>query len=102
MKRTFLKSLAATALLANLPFVASAQGTRTVAQIASHEGADRHNMLLEGAKKEGELLVYYSHPIVQVMLDAFNKKYDALGKGLNLLDLVKSRQLFNHYTIILW
>ena len=81
MKRTFLKSLAATALLANLPFVASAQGTRTVAQIASHEGADRHNMLLEGAKKEGELLVYYSHPIVQVMLDAFNKKYDLKGKG---------------------
>lgn len=80
MKRKFLKSLAATALLANVPFVSLAQGARTVAQIATYEGADRHNMLLEGAKKEGDLLVYYSHPIVQVIVDAFNKKYDLKGK----------------------
>ena len=80
MKRKFLKSLAATALLANLPLVAWAQSTRTVAKIAAYEGADRHNMLLEGAKKEGELLVYFSHPIVLSMVEAFNKKYNLKAK----------------------
>lgn len=80
MKRKFLKSLAATVLLANLPLLASAQGSRTVAQIAAYEGADRQTMLLDGAKKEGDLMVYYSHPIVQVMVDAFNKKYGLKGK----------------------
>ena len=80
MRRKFIKSLAATALLAKFPNLASAQVKRTAAQIAAYEGADRQQMLLEGAKKEGELMVYYSHPIVQVMVDAFNKKYDLKGK----------------------
>ena len=80
MKRKFLKSLAATALLASLSLVSLAQGARTAAQIASYEGADRQNMLLEGAKKEGDLVVYYSHPIVQVMVDAYIKKYGLKAK----------------------
>ena len=50
MRRKFIKSLAATALLAKFPNLASAQGKRTGAQIAAYEGADRQQMLVERAK----------------------------------------------------
>jgi len=48
---------------------------RTVAQVATYEGADRQARLIDGAKKEGELSIYYSHPIVKTMADTFGQKY---------------------------
>ena len=48
---------------------------RTVAQVATYEGADRQARLLDGAKKEGELSVYYAHPIVKDMAEAFTRKH---------------------------
>jgi iron(III) transport system substrate-binding protein len=80
MKRKLLKSFATAMLLAGLPLATLAQANRTVEQIATYDGADRHTMLLEGAKKEGEFTVYYSHPIVQVMVEAFTKKYGIKAK----------------------
>lgn len=74
--RTLLKCLASGVLL-GCYCVASvaAEHARTTAQIATYQGADRQTLLIDGAKKEGELSVYYSHPIVQVMADAFTQKY---------------------------
>ncbi len=53
----------------------SAKDGRTVHEVATYQGADRLARLIDGAKKEGELSVYYAHPIVQVILDAFAQKY---------------------------
>ena len=59
--------------------IASAQpkpvATSTAA--ATHQGADRQQRLVEGAKKEGELLVYTSAPVddMAAVTTAFEKKY---------------------------
>jgi len=52
-----------------------AKDGRTVNEIATYQGADREKRLLEGARKEGEVSVYYAHPIVQDLMAAFTKKY---------------------------
>jgi iron(III) transport system substrate-binding protein len=48
-----------------------------LAEIAAYEGADRQQRLVEGAKKEGELMFYSSIPVedVAVLTAAFDKKY---------------------------
>ena len=48
---------------------------RTLAQVATYEGPDRQARLLDGARKEGELSVYYAHPIVKDMAEAFSRKH---------------------------
>jgi iron(III) transport system substrate-binding protein len=79
MKTALFRPIAAFALvLANALVPAAAQATkdgRTVAQIATYEGADRQARLVDGAKKEGEISIYYAHPIVKNMADAFGQKY---------------------------
>lgn len=49
----------------------------TSAVAASYQGADRQQRLIEGAKKEGELLVYTSAPVddMAAVTAAFEKKY---------------------------
>ena len=42
---------------------------RSVQEVASYQGADRLARLIDGARREGELSVYFAHPIVQVVLD---------------------------------
>ena len=75
LKLTLCAALTLSALVAA---PARAQGVakdgRTVAEIATYTGADRERRLLEGAKKEGEVSVYYAHPIVADMMAAFTKK----------------------------
>ncbi len=75
--RNTLKALLCAALagaLLSLPGAAVAQGS---AAPAGYKGADRQQRLIEGAKKEGELLLYTSAPLddVAVLTDAFEKKY---------------------------
>ena len=55
---------------------AVAQSSR-LAEIAAYEGADRQQRLVEGAKKEGELMFYSSIPVedIAVLTAAFDKKY---------------------------
>jgi ABC-type Fe3+ transport system substrate-binding protein len=67
--------LAATALLLAAP---SARGQSSrVAEIASYQGADREQRLIEGAKREKELTLYSSIPPedIAVLAGAFDKKY---------------------------
>jgi iron(III) transport system substrate-binding protein len=49
----------------------------TLADIASYEGSDREKRLIEGAKKEGELMFYSSIPVedIAALTAAFDKKY---------------------------
>jgi iron(III) transport system substrate-binding protein len=55
---------------------ALAQGNR-VAEIATYQGADREQRLIEGAKKEKELAFYSSVPPedIAALISAFDKKY---------------------------
>ena len=47
------------------------------AEIAAYHGPDREKRLIEGAKKEGELMLYGSIPVADlaVLTEAFTKKY---------------------------
>ena len=55
---------------------ARAQQSR-VAEVATYQGADREQRLLEGAKKEKELTFYSSVPPddISALVSAFDKKY---------------------------
>ncbi len=44
-------------------------------ELALYQGPGRQERLLEAAKKEGELLVYYAYPNLTIMMAAFTKKY---------------------------
>ena len=54
-----------------------AVGVSTSAAIATYQGPDRLQRLIEGAKKEGEVSVYNSAPVddMKVFAAAFEKKY---------------------------
>ena len=57
---------------------ASAQGRkpRTLEELASYTGADRHQILLEGAKAEGKIVWYTSlSGVYRELVNAFKKKY---------------------------
>jgi iron(III) transport system substrate-binding protein len=56
---------------------ALAQNNNRLPDIAAYEGPDREKRLVEGAKKEGELMFYSSIPVedVAVLTAAFDKKY---------------------------
>src|SRR5258705_9159330 len=49
----------------------------TLSDIASYEGPEREKRLIEGAKKEGELMFYSSIPVedIAALTGAFDKKY---------------------------
>jgi iron(III) transport system substrate-binding protein len=46
-------------------------------EIAAYQGPDRQKRLVEGAKKEGEVLLYASIPVadIAILAEAFTKKY---------------------------
>ena len=63
-----------------LAFVTSAPGfaqAPRLSDIAAYEGPDREKRLVEGAKREGELMLYSSIPVedIAVLTAAFDKKY---------------------------
>jgi iron(III) transport system substrate-binding protein len=53
----------------------AAGGPLSPQEIATYNGADRQERLLEGAKKEGELTVYHAYPQLSAVTTAFTKKY---------------------------
>jgi iron(III) transport system substrate-binding protein len=54
-----------------------AYGQNRLAEIAAYQGPDRQQRLVEGAKKEGEVMFYSSIPVedLAVLTAAFDKKY---------------------------
>ncbi len=49
--------------------------SKNVVEVASLQGETRQQTLIDGAKKEGELMIYLAHPSVPVIAAAFTKKY---------------------------
>ena len=74
MKITRLAGALALVLFA---FTASAQ-----TPLATYSGPDRMQKLIEGAKKEGEVVIYTSAPVddMKALTDAFEKKYGVKAK----------------------
>src|SRR3954447_18681691 len=62
------------AVAATAPVLAQAS---RMSDIAAYEGPDREKRLVEGAKREGELMFYSSIPVedIAVLTAAFDKKY---------------------------
>ena len=60
-------------LLATKSFAASAP--TGVAQIALYQGADREKVLIEGAKREGQVTFYNSHTWFRTFVKDFENKY---------------------------
>lgn len=56
---------------------ALAQNNNQVVEIATYHGPDREKRLIDGARKEGELMFYGSIPVADmaVLTEAFTKKY---------------------------
>jgi iron(III) transport system substrate-binding protein len=48
---------------------------KSVAEVASLQGETRVQTLIDGAKKEGELMIYLAHPSMPSIAAAFTKKY---------------------------
>jgi iron(III) transport system substrate-binding protein len=78
--RLALLSLGA-ALLVQPVTPALSQATR-LSEIAAYQGPDRQKRLVEGAKKEGELMFYSSIPVedIAVLTATFDKKYGVKTK----------------------
>jgi iron(III) transport system substrate-binding protein len=71
--RSVLARLLFCLLTASEVFAASAP--MTVSQLALYQGADRERILIEGAKKEGQLTFYNSHTWFRTFVKDFEKKY---------------------------
>jgi len=69
----------------------AAAAPTTLPQIAVYQGADRDKILVEGAKKEGQLTLYDSHTWFRTYVKEFEKKYPFIkvsewrGDSKNLL-----------------
>ena len=55
------------------PLAASAP--MSVSQLALYQGADRETILIQGAKKEGQIVFYNSHTWFKAVAQEFEKKY---------------------------
>lgn len=60
-----------------LPLAAPVMAQNPITDIATYSGPDREKRLVEGARKEGELMFYGSVPVadIAVLTEAFTKKY---------------------------
>jgi iron(III) transport system substrate-binding protein len=52
-----------------------ANKTLSIQELANYQGADRTTRLIEGAKKEGSLVVYHVYPALTNIMNDFGKKY---------------------------
>ena len=75
LKRKTLKALAAALAAAACCTLAPMAQAASPEDLATYQGPDRHERLVEAAKKEGELTVYHAYPKLTVAIDAFSKKY---------------------------
>lgn len=72
----FIQSVAVTLLISMIASVATAASApMSLGQIALYQGADRQKILVEGAKKEGQLVLYDSHTWFKTYVKEFEKKY---------------------------
>ncbi len=55
--------------------IAAAAKPTTVAEIALYQGADREQLLIEGAKKEGQIIFYNINTWLSTVAQEFEKKY---------------------------
>ena len=72
-KTVFLIGIAISMIAATNALAASAP--MSPAQLALYQGADRDKILIEGAKKEGQLTFYNSHTWFRTYVKDFEKKY---------------------------
>jgi iron(III) transport system substrate-binding protein len=72
-KTVFLIGIAISMIAATHTLAASAP--MSPAQLALYQGADRDKILIEGAKKEGQLTFYNSHTWFRTYVKDFEKKY---------------------------
>ena len=76
--------VALTVALAFIPATSSfAQNNNQAVEIAKYHGPDREKRLVDGAKKEGELMLYGSIPVADmaILTEAFTKKYGVKVKA---------------------
>ncbi len=62
-------------LLLNAAVAAGASAPMSTAQLALYQGAGREKILIDGAKKEGQLTLYDSHTWFKTYVKEFEKKY---------------------------
>jgi iron(III) transport system substrate-binding protein len=53
----------------------AASAPMSVSQLALYQGADRETILIQGAKKEGQIVFYNSHTWFKAVAQEFEKKY---------------------------
>jgi iron(III) transport system substrate-binding protein len=58
----------------------AAAAPMSIPQLALYQGDDRERILIEGAKKEGALMLYGSHTWYRTMAREFEKKYPFILK----------------------
>ncbi|MDB5753798.1 MAG: fbpA 3 [Massilia sp.] len=103
MFKPFINMLGAAVLLGSVAI--GAQATPLTAQeIATYQGADRTERLLEGARKEGELSVYHAYPQLASVTAAFTRKYNikvnAWRSGSeNILQRIGTEARANKFTV---
>jgi iron(III) transport system substrate-binding protein len=73
-KAFFIAAIVTRLLYSGSALVAAAAPT-TLPQLAVYQGADRDKILIEGAKKEGQLTFYDSHTWFRTYVKDFEKKY---------------------------
>jgi len=66
---------ALTAFLLNTGTVLAASAPMSMSQLALYQGADREKILIEGAKREGQVTFYNSHTWFRTFVKDFEKKY---------------------------
>jgi hypothetical protein len=69
-------------LIITMPFFAGAQTRkpRTLDELVTYIGPDRHQILLEGAKAEGKIVWYTSlSGVYRELVEAFKRKYPAVA-----------------------
>lgn len=81
MRRTFCKALAASLWAGAMVTPTRAQDAGKAARdLALYQGADRHDKLLELARREAELSIYHVYPALPAVVAAFTKRYGLKAK----------------------
>jgi iron(III) transport system substrate-binding protein len=75
MTARIIKSIVALMLCCQVAAMAADPAKRSLTELANYQGADREALLRQAAQQEGELSLYFSHPVVGSIAAAFEKKY---------------------------
>jgi iron(III) transport system substrate-binding protein len=67
--------LALAAALTLLGLTAGVSSAQSIADIANYKGADRQQMLEDGARKEGALMIYTTGTQIEPLINRFREKY---------------------------